>query len=173
VIFDRLMQETDPALSRRSFLTVGAALGGGLVVGVGVPAAPAEAAAAGPAFAPNAFVCIAPDGQVTVTVSYVEMGQGTYTSIPMLVAEELEVDLKTVRVEHAPPNDKLYANPLLGLQATGNSNAIRGAFEPLRRAGATPRACCWSKRPHNAGGWLRGPAAPNAARWCTFPAGDA
>src|SRR6266478_4352879 len=70
---------------------------------------------------------------------YVEMGQGTYTSIPMLIAEELEVDLKQVRVEHAPPNEKLYANPLLGVQATGNSNAIRGAWQPLRQAGAIAR----------------------------------
>jgi isoquinoline 1-oxidoreductase beta subunit len=70
---------------------------------------------------------------------YVEMGQGTYTSIPMLIAEELEVDLKQVQLEHAPPNEKLYANPLLGVQATGNSNAIRGAWQPLREAGAVAR----------------------------------
>src|SRR5437899_180697 len=67
------------------------------------------------------------------------MGQGTYTSIPMLIAEELEVDLKQVRLEHAPPNEKLYANPLLGEQATGSSNAIRGAWQPLRQAGAAAR----------------------------------
>ena len=70
---------------------------------------------------------------------YVEMGQGTYTSIPMLIAEELEMDLEQVRLEHAPPDEKLYANPLLGVQATGNSNAIRGAWQPLRQAGATAR----------------------------------
>ena len=79
------------------------------------------------------------DGQVTLTMPYVEMGQGTYTSIPMLIAEELEVDLAQVQLEHAPPNEKLYANPLLGVQATGNSNAIRGAWQPLRQAGATAR----------------------------------
>jgi isoquinoline 1-oxidoreductase beta subunit len=67
------------------------------------------------------------------------MGQGTYTSIPMLIAEELEVDLKDVRLEHAPADEKLYANPLLGIQATGNSNAIRGSWQPLRRAGAAAR----------------------------------
>src|SRR6516225_2668821 len=71
---------------------------------------------------------------------YVEMGQGTYTSIPMLIAEELDVSLKQVRLEHAPPNEKLYANPLLGVQATGNSNAMRGAWKALREAGATARA---------------------------------
>src|SRR6185503_5982229 len=71
---------------------------------------------------------------------YVEMGQGTYTSIPMLIAEELEVDLKQVRLEHAPPDEKLYGNPLLaGVQATGNSNAIRAAWQPLRQAGAIAR----------------------------------
>jgi isoquinoline 1-oxidoreductase subunit beta len=70
---------------------------------------------------------------------YVEMGQGTYTSIPMLLAEELEVALTQVRLEHAPPNEKLYANPLLGVQATGNSNAVRGAWQPLRQAGAVAR----------------------------------
>ena len=71
---------------------------------------------------------------------YVEMGQGTYTSIPMLVAEELEVDLSQVRLEHAPPNEKLYGNPLIGgIQATGNSNAVRASWQPLRQAGATAR----------------------------------
>jgi isoquinoline 1-oxidoreductase beta subunit len=90
-------------------------------------------------FAPNAFLRIGGDGQIVLTMPYVEMGQGTYTSIPMLIAEELEVDLKQVRLEHAPPNEKLYANPLLGVQATGNSNAIRGAWKPLREAGATAR----------------------------------
>ena len=88
---------------------------------------------------PNAFVRIGADGLVVLTMPYVEMGQGTYTSITMLIAEELEVDLKQVRLEHAPPNEKLYANPLLGVQATGNSNAIRGAWQPLRQAGATAR----------------------------------
>ena len=90
-------------------------------------------------FTPNAFIRIQGDGQIVLTMPYVEMGQGTYTSIPMLIAEELEVELKQVRLEHAPPNEKLYANPLLGVQATGNSNAIRGAWQPLRQAGATAR----------------------------------
>jgi isoquinoline 1-oxidoreductase beta subunit len=91
------------------------------------------------AFVPNAFIRIEGDGQIVLTMPYVEMGQGTYTSIPMLIAEELEVALAQVRLEHAPPNEKLYANPLLGVQATGNSNAIRGAWQPLRQAGATAR----------------------------------
>jgi isoquinoline 1-oxidoreductase beta subunit len=128
------------ALSRRSFLRAGAAAGGGLMLSLSLPFATAAAeAAVGETFTPNAFVRIARDGQIVLTMPYVEMGQGTYTSIPMLIAEELEVDLKQVRLEHAPPNEKLYANPLLGIQATGNSNAIRGAWKPLREAGATAR----------------------------------
>jgi isoquinoline 1-oxidoreductase beta subunit len=124
--------------SRRSFLQAGAAAGGGLMLGLRLPTANREAAAAD-VFTPNAFVRIGRDGEIVLTMPYVEMGQGTYTSIPMLIAEELEVDLAQVQVEHAPPNEKLYANPLLGVQATGNSNAIRGAWQPLRQAGATAR----------------------------------
>ncbi len=90
-------------------------------------------------FVPNAFIRIDNNGQIILTMPYVEMGQGTYTSIPMLIAEELEVDLKQVRLEHAPANEKLYANPLLGVQATGNSNAMRGAWKPMRQAGAVAR----------------------------------
>jgi isoquinoline 1-oxidoreductase beta subunit len=126
------------ALSRRSFLRAGTAAGGGLMLSLSLPFATGEAEAA-ETFTPNAFVRIARDGQIVLTMPYVEMGQGTYTSIPMLIAEELEVDLKQVQLEHAPPNEKLYVNPLLGVQATGNSNAIRGAWQPLRQAGATAR----------------------------------
>jgi isoquinoline 1-oxidoreductase beta subunit len=127
------------SISRRSFLQAGAAAGGGLMLSLSLPFAGGEAAAAGADFAPNAFIRVGSDGQVVLVMPYVEMGQGTYTSIPMLIAEELEVDLKDVRLEHAPPNEKLYANPLLGVQATGNSNAIRGAWQPLRQAGAAAR----------------------------------
>jgi isoquinoline 1-oxidoreductase beta subunit len=127
-------------VSRRRFLQAGAAAGGGLMLSLSLPFADGVAEAAdAEGFAPNAFVRIGGDGQIVLTMPYVEMGQGTYTSIPMLIAEELEVDLKQVRLEHAPPNEKLYANPLLGVQATGNSNAIRGAWKPLREAGATAR----------------------------------
>jgi isoquinoline 1-oxidoreductase beta subunit len=127
--------------SRRSFLKAGAAAGGGLLLSFSLPLDNRKAAAAGAVdFAPNAFVRIGTDGQIVLTMPYVEMGQGTYTSIPMLLAEELEVDLNQVRLEHAPPNEKLYGNPLLGgLQATGNSNAVRAAWQPLRQAGATAR----------------------------------
>src|SRR5207237_9405418 len=80
------------------------------------------------------------DWQIMPTTPYLEMRPGTYCAIPMLIAEQLEVDLKQVRVEHAPPNEKLYGNPLLGgIQATGNSNAVRASWQPLRQAGATAR----------------------------------
>jgi isoquinoline 1-oxidoreductase beta subunit len=128
-------------LSRRKFLRAGAAAGGGLMLSLSLPFAhpDAEAAETG-GFVPNAFIRIGRDGQIVLTMPYVEMGQGTYTSISMLIAEELEVDLKQVRFEHAPPNEKLYGNPLLGgIQATGNSNAIRAAWQPLRQAGAVAR----------------------------------
>jgi isoquinoline 1-oxidoreductase beta subunit len=128
------------ALTRRGLLQAGAAAGGGLMLSFRFPFAPAgTCAAADETFAPNAFVRIGGDGQIVLTMPYVEMGQGTYTSIPMLVAEELEVGLDQVRLRHAPPDEKLYANPLLGVQATGNSNAIRGAWQPLRQAGAVAR----------------------------------
>jgi len=128
-------------LTRRSLLQAGAAAGGGLMLSLRLPFAngDAEADDAG-GFAPNAFIRIGSDGQIVLTMPYVEMGQGTYTSIPMLVAEELEVDLKQVRVEHAPPNEQLYGNPLLGgVQATGGSTTIRASWKPLRQAGAIAR----------------------------------
>jgi isoquinoline 1-oxidoreductase subunit beta len=126
--------------SRRGFLQAGAAAGGGLMLSLRLPFPNRGAEAAGAGFAPNAFIRIERDGQIVLTMPYVEMGQGTYTSIPMLIAEELEVELKQVRLEHAPPDAKRYGNPLLGgIQATGNSNAVRAAWQPLRQAGATAR----------------------------------
>src|SRR5258705_4485010 len=129
-------------LSRRSFLQAGAAAGGGLMLSLSLPFANGEAEAAdADGFTPSAFIRIDRDGQIVLTMPYVEMGQGTYTSIPMLIAEELEVDLKQVQVEHAPPDEKLYGNPLLGgIQVTGNSNAVRASWQPLRQAGATAKA---------------------------------
>ena len=128
----------DANLSRRHFLAASAALGGGLMLSLNLPFGRSEAAT-DESFAPNAFIRIGGNGEIVLTMPYVEMGQGTYTSIPMLIAEELEVNLKQVRLEHAPPNEKLYANPMLGVQATGNSNAMRGAWKRMREAGATAR----------------------------------
>jgi isoquinoline 1-oxidoreductase beta subunit len=131
----------DHLTSRRRFLRAGAAAGGGLMLSLRLPFANHEAQAADTdGFAPNAFVHVGADGQIVLTMPYVEMGQGTYTAVAMLIAEELEVALNQVRLEHAPPNEKLYGNPLLGgIQATGNSNAIRAAWTPMRQAGAVAR----------------------------------
>ena len=126
-------------LSRRTLLQAGIAAGGGMLLSFAFPSRRSDGAKADVTFMPNAFIRIDSTGQITLTMPYVEMGQGTYTAIPMLIAEELEVDLEQVRLEHAPPNEKLYRNPLLGVQATGNSNAIRGAWRPLREAGAAAR----------------------------------
>ncbi len=130
-------------LSRRTFLRAGAAAGGGLLVSFSLPARIGTALAAGAQaardFKPNGFIRIDRDGGVTLVMHKVEMGQGTYTSMPMLLAEELEVDLSQVRLEHAPPDDALYAEPLFGVQETGGSTSVRGNWEPLRRAGATAR----------------------------------
>ncbi|HEF5151499.1 aldehyde oxidase and xanthine dehydrogenase molybdopterin binding protein [Burkholderia multivorans] len=142
------------AMSRRSFLrfgvSLGAAAGGGLLLGFSLPAAgddtrrsviggDADEPARAGVFAPNAFVQIDRNGRVTLVMPKVEMGQGVYTALPMLIAEELEVPLSSVTLDHAPPNEKLFLDPLLGGQLTGGSTSVRYAWEPLRRAGATAR----------------------------------
>ncbi|MFP3277154.1 MAG: molybdopterin cofactor-binding domain-containing protein, partial [Paraburkholderia sp.] len=148
-----------PHFSRRAFLkfsaTVGVAAGGGLLLGFSMPALSqgqgqalagksviggdaSEPAPAG-VFAPDAFIQIDNAGKVTLVIPKVEMGQGVYTSIPMLIAEELEVPLDSVTVDHAPPDEKLFTDPLLGGQLTGGSTSIRYAWEPMRKAGATAR----------------------------------
>jgi isoquinoline 1-oxidoreductase beta subunit len=150
-------------LSRRIFLKAGVAAGGGLMLGFALPALLEDATAkASGDFTPNAFIRIGVDGSVTLIMPYVEMGQGTYTSISMLIAEELEVALSQVRLEHAPPNEKLYGNPLLaGIQATGNSNAVRAAWQPLRQAGATARVMLIAAAAKR---WRSDPAACDAQR---------
>jgi len=129
------------APSRRTVLKAGVAAGGGLLLSVCFPALVSDAIAAEDnVFAPNAFVRITRGGQIVLTMAYVEMGQGTYTSIPMLIAEELEIGLDQVQLEHAPPDAKRYGNPFLGgVQGTGGSTAIRAVWQPLRQAGATAR----------------------------------
>jgi len=131
------------SVSRRDFLKITASLavGGGLVIGFGLPvrALVRDTLTTDAPFAPNAFIRIDRAGKVTFVMPVIEMGQGTYTSLPMLIAEELEVDLDQVAIEHSPPDDKIYVNPLIGYQLTGGSTAVRGTYEPLRRAGATAR----------------------------------
>jgi isoquinoline 1-oxidoreductase beta subunit len=91
-------------------------------------------------FAPNAFIRIDEAGKTTLVMPQVEMGQGVYTAVAMILAEELDADLSQVTLEHAPPSDKLYGNPVFGLQVTGNSNSIRAWWTALRNAGAGARA---------------------------------
>jgi isoquinoline 1-oxidoreductase beta subunit len=139
---------TGASLTRRRFVLAGAAAGGALVLGVALPplrrsyrlraVTPAEL---------NAFVRIAPDNTVTLVMPKVEMGQGTYTSLPMLIAEELEVDLEAVRLEAAPPNAEVYGfkpdpeapEGIVYDQATGTSLSIIQCWTPLRQAGASAR----------------------------------
>ena len=143
MLVDRLRPDAAPenGLSRRIFLKSSVAAGGGLMLGFGLTTFVGDVVAdESRSFVPNAFIRIGSDGSVTLTMPYVEMGQGTYTSIPMLIAEELEVALSQVRLEHAPPDEKRYGNPLFGgVQGTGGSSAIRAVWEPLRHAGATAR----------------------------------
>ncbi len=124
--------------SRRSFLKSSA--GAALVVSFTLPLAGkrAEAATDSNTFAPNAWLRITPDNKVTVICGSAEMGQGVLTSIPMLVAEDLDADWKLVAVQQAPV-DKAYNNPAFGMQATGGSATIRGHWTPLRTAGAQAR----------------------------------
>ena len=128
-----------PSLSRRGFLEVSAAAA--FLLGFSVPLRGTRAAADIATFAPNAFIRVDRQGTVTLIMPQVEMGQGTYTSISMILAEELDADWSRVRIEHAPADEKLYANPDLSIQATGNSNSIRAFWKPLRQAGAATRAC--------------------------------
>ena len=150
-------------LSRRDFLTVSAAVGGGLLLGwgFGSRAAGDSAASAAPAFAPNAFVQIGSDGRIVLIMPQVEMGQGVYTSLPMLIAEELQVGLDQVALEHAPPDDKLYANPYFHFQETGASSSVRAFYEPLRKAGAAARTMLVAAA---AGAWQVDPASCQVER---------
>lgn len=125
-------------LSRRDFLKTSAIAGTGLTLGVYLPGAVSEAQAAGTVYTPNAWVHIADDNTITLISARSEMGQGVYTSMPMLIAEELNVDIKKVRVAIAPPN-AVYNNALLGAQITGGSTSVRDGWEKLRIGGAQVR----------------------------------
>jgi isoquinoline 1-oxidoreductase beta subunit len=130
---------THTQLSRRGFLKVTGGATAGLTLGFHVPpmigGMAAEAAAPGVL---NAWVRIAPDDTVTILLSQSEMGQGVYTSLPMILAEELECDWQKVRVEMAPV-DEAYQNPVFHLQGTGGSTSVRAFMAPLRTAGAAAR----------------------------------
>jgi isoquinoline 1-oxidoreductase subunit beta len=117
-------------LSRRDFLTVGAAAGAGLVIGFYLPHG---SNGTKNTFAPNAYLKIAPDGKITIVVARSEMGQGVRTSLPMILAEELEADWKQITIEQAG------ASTLYGDQTTGGSASVRTTWDPMRRAGAAAR----------------------------------
>jgi isoquinoline 1-oxidoreductase beta subunit len=131
-------------ISRRNFMKGM----GGLTLAVALPKALAQSgpgktmgAPAAAAFEPNAFVRIAPDSSVTVIAKHLEMGQGTHTGLPTVVAEELDADWSQIRVEAAPADAKRYNNLFWGsAQGTGGSTAMANSFEQLRKAGATARA---------------------------------
>ncbi|WP_340115419.1 xanthine dehydrogenase family protein molybdopterin-binding subunit [Pelagibius sp. 7325] len=132
--------------SRRLFLKASAAAGAGLVIGFTFAGGNKMAAAATPAaddavFVPNAFVRVAPDNTVTVLMKHLEMGQGTFTGLAALVAEELDADWAQMRAEHAPADASLYNNLSWGpVQGTGGSSSVANSYEQLRRAGAMSRA---------------------------------
>jgi isoquinoline 1-oxidoreductase subunit beta len=131
------------ALSRRVVLKGGMA--GGFVLAFHLPVRAANEPEQLPddpqgQFAPNAFIRIDHSGKTTLVMPQAEMGQGVYTAIPMILAEELDADFAQVVLKHGPPNDKLYGNPIFQVQVTGNSNSIRAFWKPLRIAGAAARA---------------------------------
>ncbi len=137
-----IFRSSEVAANRRNFLKGAAAAGAGLVIGFHLPRG-IEARAAAPAaaaFTPNAFVRVGPDGIVTVYAKHLEMGQGVYTGLATLVAEEMDADWSKVRAEGAPADAKRYANLAFGMQGTGGSTAIANSYEQLRKAGATARA---------------------------------
>ncbi len=146
-------------LNRRSFLKATIVAGGAVVFGINLPVRTRAEERLGlipepvADFQPNAFIRIAKDGKVTVIVGQVEMGQGVLTSLPMIVADELEVEWANVSYESAQP-DKAFINPMMGMQATGGSSSVKSFYGPLRKAAATVRemliaaaAQSWSVEP--------------------------
>ncbi|MBC7993354.1 MAG: xanthine dehydrogenase family protein molybdopterin-binding subunit [Rhizobacter sp.] len=126
-------------VNRRGFLQTSAVASGGLMLGVSFTGV-GDALAAGTVHTPNAWVHIADDNTITLISARSEMGQGVYTSMPMLIAEELNVDIKQIKVAMAPPNGKIYGNALLGgPQLTGGSTSVRDGWDKLRVAGAQVR----------------------------------
>ncbi|MBG9374631.1 xanthine dehydrogenase family protein molybdopterin-binding subunit [Panacibacter sp. DH6] len=131
------------AYDRRAFLKTGGITGGGLLVAFFVPAQakrflagkePADAV-----FTPNAYLNISSDNTIKVVLSHVEMGQGIWTTLPMLIAEELDCNWSNIVVEHSPPG-KPYLHTVYGVQLTGGSTSTWSEFDRYRNAGATARA---------------------------------
>jgi isoquinoline 1-oxidoreductase beta subunit len=133
------MSATKLQVNRRDFLRTSAAAGGGLLISLYLPKlAHAKQSTAATTFAPNAFIRIGTDDTITVIINKSEMGQGPYTSLPMLAAEELEADWSKVRYEPAPV-DPVYNHPVFGIQMTGGSTSTASEWDRMRKAGATGR----------------------------------
>ena len=130
-----IYDKVNVSVSRRHFLIGASLTSAGLVFGL----RPSISSAAPAGFEPNPFIRIPADGKIVLIMPAAEMGQGIYTAIAMLLAEELEVPLDQVVLEHAPADPSRYANPLLGDQITGGSLSIRGVYEQMRKAGASAR----------------------------------
>src|SRR5262245_25663753 len=127
------------SLSRRSLLASASAAGGALALGFRIPFGPRPSAASTPAAEITAWIVIEPDDTVIIRVAKSEMGQGVFTALPMLVAEELECDWSKVKPEFAGPAENQRRRRVFGDMSTGGSRSIRTSHEALRRAGATAR----------------------------------
>src|SRR5688572_21365716 len=127
-------------VSRRDFLKTSAAVSGGLLIAIALPGCGKKPATTGEAsfIEPNAWLRIGSDNSITFFCDKSEMGQGVYTALPMLLAEELGASVAQIKVEFAPPGDQ-YINNLIGGQITGGSTSVRDGWEKLRKAGATAR----------------------------------
>ncbi len=137
-----LKVENEPHLNRRSFLLVSAAAAGGLLVSLylDLPAFAPEGRQAPPkVYPPDAFVHIRPDGRILITVNRLEFGQGVQTSLPMILADEMDADWSQVAGELAPAAD-VYRDPLFGIQMVGGSGSIAHSFQQYRELGAKTRA---------------------------------
>ncbi|MDE2450479.1 MAG: xanthine dehydrogenase family protein molybdopterin-binding subunit [Gammaproteobacteria bacterium] len=146
----------DPA--RRALLKAGGA--GVFLFAFHVPVGKGSGRLPSTSFAPNAFIRIERSGKITLIMPQAEMGQGVYTAHAMMLAEELDAPWDSVSVQAAPPDTALYANPMFGVQATGNSNSVRAFWVPLRRAAAASRAMLLAAAARR---WRADPATCSAA----------
>src|ERR1700730_7876474 len=131
-----------PNVTRRSFLRISATAAGGLLVSLyfDLPLAAQEGAPPKPkSYPPDAFVQIKPNGKILITVNRLEFGQGVYTSLPMILADEMDADWSQVIAELAPAAD-VYKDPLYGIQMVGGSGSIAHSFQQYRELGAKTRA---------------------------------
>ena len=127
------------SMERRDFLKLSVGASGGLLIGLYLPVVSRLAAEEHSGAMPNAFVRIGEDERITVIVNHSEMGQGVYTSLPMLLADELDADWSKVGFESAPV-DKVYNHPVFGMQMTGGSSSVSSGLMQFRQAGAAARA---------------------------------